>query len=78
VYRAYLARNEVFIGLYWQQYGQAPPGADISGLEEEFDLSGSLPKLLYVKEPAPGCAPRLARPLDRIRQQGGGLLPHLH
>jgi hypothetical protein len=53
VYRAYLARSEVFIGLYWQQYGQAPPGADISGLEEEFDLSGSLPKLLYVKEPAP-------------------------
>jgi hypothetical protein len=70
VYRAYLARSEVFIGLYWQQYGQAPPGADISGLEEEFDLSGSLPKLLYVKEPAPGRDPRLARLLDRIRQQG--------
>jgi Domain of unknown function (DUF4062) len=70
VYRAYLARSEVFIGLYWQQYGQAPPGADISGLEEEFDLPGSLPKLLYVKEPAPGRDPRLARLLDRIRQQG--------
>jgi hypothetical protein len=53
VYRAYLARSEVFIGLYWQHYGQAPPGADISGLEEEFDLSAMLPKLLYVKEPAP-------------------------
>ena len=77
VYRAYLARSEVFIGLYWQQYAQAPPGADISGLEEEFDLSGSVPKLMYVKEPAPG-DPRLARLLDRIRQQGGGLLPHLH
>jgi hypothetical protein len=25
VYRAYLARSEVFIGLYWQRYGQAPP-----------------------------------------------------
>jgi hypothetical protein len=70
VYRAYLARSEVFIGLYWQHYGQAPPGADISGLEEEFDLSAMLPKLLYVKEPAPGRDPRLARLLDRIRQQG--------
>jgi hypothetical protein len=70
VYRAYLARSEVFVGLYWQRYGQAPPGADISGLEEEFDLSGSLPKLLYIKEPAPGRDPRLARLLDRIRQKG--------
>jgi predicted ATPase len=69
LYRAYLAQSEVFVGLYWQRYGQAPPGADISGLEEEFDLSARLPKLLYVKEPAPGRDPRLARLLDRIRQE---------
>jgi Domain of unknown function (DUF4062) len=69
VYRAYLAQSEVFAGLYWQRYGQAPPGGDVSGLEEEFDLSARLPKLLYVKEPAPGRDPRLARLLDRIRQQ---------
>jgi hypothetical protein len=70
VYWACLAPSEVFIGLYWQRYGQAPPGADISGLEEEFDLSARLPKLLYVKEPAPGRDPRLARLPDWIRQQG--------
>jgi hypothetical protein len=70
VYRAYLARSEVFIGLYWQRYGQAPPGADISGLEEEFDLSARLPKLLYVKKPAPGRDPRLADLLDRIQREG--------
>ncbi len=69
VYRAYLAQSEVFVGLYWQRYGQAPPGGDVSGLEEEFDLSARLPKLLYVKEPAPGRDPRLARLLDRIRQE---------
>jgi hypothetical protein len=45
LYWAYLAQSEVFIGLYWQHYGQAPTGADISGLEEEFDLSAMLPKL---------------------------------
>jgi hypothetical protein len=39
VYRAYLAQSDVFIGLYWQRYGQPPAGADVSGLEEEFDLA---------------------------------------
>jgi len=69
VYRAYLAQSDVFIGLYWQRYGQPPADADVSGLEEEFDLSAKLPKLLYVKEPAPGRDPRLARLLDRIKQE---------
>src|SRR5215467_8491072 len=31
VYQAYLAHSDVFIGLYWQRYGQPPPGADVSG-----------------------------------------------
>src|SRR6185312_2491761 len=48
VYRAYLAQSDVFIGLYWQRYGQAPPGMDASGLEEEYDLSAELPRLLYI------------------------------
>jgi len=69
VYRSYLARSDVFIGLYWQRYGQPPAGADVSGLEEEFDLSARLPKLVYIKEPAPAREPRLARLLDRIRRE---------
>src|SRR5690349_12097683 len=69
VYRAYLAQSDVFVGLYWQRYGQAAPGMDVSGLEEEFDLSARLPRLLYVKEPAPSREPRLARLLERIRGQ---------
>ena len=69
VYRAYLAQSDVFIGLYWQRYGQAPPGMDVSGLEEEFDLSAGLPRLLYVKEPAPSREPGLARMLESIREQ---------
>src|SRR6185437_4589898 len=69
VYRAYLAQSDVFVGLYWQRYGQAAPGMDVSGLEEEFDLSASLPRLLYVKAPAPGREPRLADLLDRIRKE---------
>src|SRR5437868_7869592 len=45
LYRAYLAQSDVFLGLYWQRYGQLVPGAQVSGLEEEFELSGELPRL---------------------------------
>ncbi len=68
VYRAYLAQSDVFIGLYWQRYGQLVPGAQVSGLEDEFQLSGGLPRLLYVKAPAPDREPRLADLLARIQE----------
>jgi predicted ATPase len=67
LYRAYLAQSDVFIGLYWQRYGQVGPGMQVSGLEEEFELSRGLPRLLYVKAPAPDREPRLAELLARIR-----------
>src|SRR6516165_445016 len=68
VYRAYLAQSDVFIGLYWQRYGQLVPGMEISGLEEEFQLSGELPRLLYIKAPAQDREPRLADLLARIQE----------
>jgi len=70
VYRAYLAQSQVFIGIYWQRYGWVAPGERISGLEEEYLLSAGLPRLLYVKTPAPGREPRLADLLARITDQG--------
>jgi Domain of unknown function (DUF4062) len=75
VYRAYLAQSDVFIGLYWQRYGQVGPGMEISGLEEEFELSRGLPRLLYVKVPAP----EREAPADRIAGPGraGGVLPRV-
>jgi hypothetical protein len=36
VYQAYLAQSDVFIGIYWQRYGQVDAGMEVSGLEEEF------------------------------------------
>jgi predicted ATPase len=68
VYRAYLAQSDVFIGLYWQRYGQLVPGAQVSGLEDEFQLSGALPRLLYVKAPAPDREPRLTDLITRIQK----------
>ncbi|HEV2253045.1 MAG TPA: DUF4062 domain-containing protein [Streptosporangiaceae bacterium] len=69
VYQQYLAQSDVFIGLYWQRYGQPAPGTQVSGLEEEFELSGGLPRLLYVKAPAPDREPRLADLLARIQDE---------
>jgi hypothetical protein len=71
VYQAYLAQSDVFIGIYWQRYGQVSADMEISGLEEEFLRAGTegLPRLLYVKTPAPDREPRLAELLTRIRQE---------
>jgi hypothetical protein len=69
VYRAYVAQSDVFVGLYWQQYGWVGPGMEVSGLEEELELSRSLPRLVYVKGPAPDREPRLAELLVRITDE---------
>ncbi len=69
LYRAYLAQSDVFVGLYWQQYGWVGPGMEVSGLQDEFELSRALPRLLYVKGPAPDREPRLAELLARIQAE---------
>jgi predicted ATPase len=76
VYQQYLAQSDVFIGLYWQRYGQLVPGAHVSGLEEEFELSGGLPRLLYVKAPAPGRESGLADLLARIEHEASASYRH--
>jgi predicted ATPase len=70
LYRAYLAQSDIFIALYWQRYGWVGPGMEISGLEDELQLSGALPRLMYVKTPAPDREPGLTAMLDRIRAAG--------
>jgi predicted ATPase len=69
LYRAYLVQSDVFVGLYWQRYGQVGTGMEVSGLEEEFELSRDLPRLLYIKAPALDRDPRLADLLGRISQE---------
>jgi Domain of unknown function (DUF4062) len=69
LYRAYLAQSDIFIGLYWQRYGWVAPGMQVSGLEDEYQLSGTKPKLIYIKTPAPEREPRLQALLDRIRSE---------
>jgi predicted ATPase len=70
LYRAYLAQCDVFVGLYWQRYGWIGPDMDISGLEDELRLSEAMPRLLYIKTPAPDREPGLTAMLDRLREEG--------
>ncbi|MFN8158848.1 MAG: DUF4062 domain-containing protein [Candidatus Nanopelagicales bacterium] len=53
LYRAYLEQSHVFLAIYAQRYGWVAPTMDISGLEDEYRLSGDRPKLVYVLDPAP-------------------------
>src|SRR5262245_43361058 len=69
LYRAYLAQSDIFIGLYWQRYGWVAPDMTISGLEDEYQLSGGKPRLIYLKTPAPAREPGLQGLLDRIRAE---------
>jgi hypothetical protein len=50
---------------------------ELSGLEEELQQSEGLPRLLYVKTPAPDREPRLAGLLARGQAGGLELLPVL-
>jgi len=76
VYRAYLAQSHVFVGVYWQSYGWVAPGEQVSGLEDEYRLAADLPRLIYVKAPAPEREPQLTRMLARIRDEGGVSYQH--
>src|SRR5215471_15732786 len=76
VYQAYLAQSQVFVGIYWQSYGWVAPGEQISGLEDEYQLSAGLPRLLYVKSPSPDRERRLTELLARIQDEGGVSYQH--
>src|SRR4051795_11015107 len=70
LYRAYLMQSDIFVGLYWERYGWIGPGMDISGLEDEFRLSHAIPRLLYVKTPAPDREPRLTSMIEELQSTG--------
>jgi hypothetical protein len=69
LYRAYLRQSDIFVGLYWQRYGWVGPGMDISGLEDEFQLSQGMPRLLYIKTPAPDREDRLSTMIRQLQTE---------
>jgi predicted ATPase len=71
LYRAYLDQSDVFVGIYWQQYGWVAPGEQTSGLEDEYLLCGDKPKLIYVKKATGARDPGLTGLLNRIQADDG-------
>jgi len=68
LYRAYLDQSDVFVGLYWERYGWVAPDEEVSVLEDEYNLCPpDLPRLIYIKDPAPAREERLTELLNRIR-----------
>ncbi len=67
LYRSYLEQSHVFVGIYWKRYGWVAPDESVSGLEDEYRLCGSRPKLIYVKRPALNRETRLDGLLARIQ-----------
>jgi predicted ATPase len=66
LYRSYLERSDVFVGIYGERYGWVGPGMEISGLEDEYVRSGAKPRLLYVKTPARSREPRLRAFIEQL------------
>ena len=76
LYRAYLEQSHLFVGIYGESYGWVAPGESVSGIEDEYRLSGGLPRLLYVKADAPEREPALNELLGRIRAEGSTSYKH--
>ena len=66
LYRAYLEQSDIFVGIYWEQYGWIAPGEEVSGLEDEWNLAPDIPKLIYLKQ-SDVRQERLGALLERIR-----------
>ncbi|HEY4462245.1 MAG TPA: DUF4062 domain-containing protein, partial [Streptosporangiaceae bacterium] len=69
LYRAYLEQSDIFVGIYADSYGWVAPGMEVSGLEDEYQLSAGKPRLIYVKQTS-AREPRLTSFLEKIQAEG--------
>ena len=67
LYRQYLAQSQIFVGIYWERYGWVAPEETISGLEDEYNLSGNMPRLIYIKQEEGKREERLTELIHRIQ-----------
>ncbi|MBP6681384.1 MAG: DUF4062 domain-containing protein [Saprospiraceae bacterium] len=68
LYRQYLAQSQIFVGIYWERYGWVAPEETVSGLEDEYNLSGNMPKLIYIKQTTGQREDKLSQLIERIQQ----------
>lgn len=67
LYREYLSQSQIFVGIYWDSYGWVAPEEKISGLEDEYNRSGDMPKLIYIKKSNGSRDARLTELIERIQ-----------
>lgn len=70
LYRAYLEQSHVYLGIFWESYGWVAPDMEVSGIEDEYNLSSGKKRLIYVKQPKSERDPKLELLLQRIRDEG--------
>jgi predicted ATPase len=76
LYQAYLSQSHIFLGIYWQSYGWIAPNSQVSGLEDEYNLSADKPRLIYIKDSSPNREPALVGMLDKIRNENTSCYKH--
>jgi predicted ATPase/class 3 adenylate cyclase len=57
---------DAFVGIYWRSYGWQEGEGEASDIERELEEAAGVPRLLYVKEPAPDRDPALGELLQRM------------
>jgi predicted ATPase len=70
LYQSYLQQSDIFIGLYWNSYGWTAEDMTISGLEDEYRLSDTKPRLIYIKN-SDQRDPKLNDLILDIQKEGG-------
>lgn len=68
-YRAMLLQSHIYIGIFWESYGWVAPDMDISGMEDEYNHSNGMTRLIYIKSPAPEREERLQHLLKRMENE---------
>lgn len=69
IYREYLQQSDIFVAIYWKSYGWVAPDMDISGIEDEYNLSQGKARFIYIKQ-ADKRDPQLDALLRRIKEAG--------
>jgi predicted ATPase len=69
LYAAYVEQSDVFVAIYSRRYGWTAPAMDVSGLEDEYDLSAGKPRLVYIERDVDR-EPALDVFLERVRDDG--------
>src|SRR5258707_11437803 len=50
VYRSYVEQSHIYVGIFSESYGWVAPDMDISGIEDEYNLSSNIRRLVYIKQ----------------------------